>query len=69
MCNLNVLSESIAGASDRSVDLIAVDGWADGVGDADAALGWDVLGLAGVEPTRSTLDAVARRLPVAFGLR
>ena len=51
-------------ASNRSVDLRAVHGCADGVGDADAALGGDTCSLSGVEPTGSTLDAPACRLLV-----
>ncbi|BAT13803.1 Os11g0428150, partial [Oryza sativa Japonica Group] len=48
----------------------AVDGSADGVGDADAALGGDAGGVAGVEPLDATggvLEAVAGGAPVSGG--
>ncbi|RLM58316.1 hypothetical protein C2845_PM18G13870 [Panicum miliaceum] len=48
----------------------AVDGWADGVGDADSALGWDAGGVAGFEaadPGGGGLEAGARGAPVRGG--
>lgn len=56
---------------DGSVDLGAVDGGADGVRDADAALARDAGGLAGVEaadPGRGGLEAVAGGALVGGGL-
>jgi hypothetical protein len=55
----------------RSVDPGAVDGGADAVRQADAALARDALGVAGLEaadPAGAGLEAVARGLPVGGGL-
>ena len=54
---------------DSSADPGAVDGGADGVGDADAALGGDAGGVAGLHPSAldHVLEAVARGTPVGSG--
>ena len=54
---------------DSSADPGAVDGGADGVGDADAALGGDAGGVAGLDPAAldHVLEAVARGTPVGGG--
>jgi len=51
---------------DSSADGVAVDGGADGVGDADAALGGDAGSVAGLDPAAlgHVLEAVARGTPV-----
>ncbi|CAM0953844.1 unnamed protein product [Alopecurus aequalis] len=52
----------------RSVDGVAVDGGADGVRDADAALGGDAASFPSVDSPGQALEAVACGLPVGLGL-